>query len=343
LDPMEKVGSRPFSGPVRSFIRNIHQSNNYICTVKICLHPQDLEFIYNNEIQQIYRGKLCLPDWTFSELLQIYEMNEKSSTELKIVTKASCAYLIGWGLREELKTVSEPIPVSNTYTKRPTPLKQTHAFRSASQENSPQSPSYTEIEVQRAITEPVSQSNNTPPDPVLSKSSQLIKKPIMRTVALTTPTVWRNYPCYSLCFPSISTTAYKFEVDLAAKIACEAIKNFLSKYTDERIRIYLVDINENSEALVRFREESRKVLPPKENRFGILCADLTQLKSKHDLPCHYIVNASNPHFNEGGSGTNQAIHEACQSDKHSSKNNSPTLRRSRSRNRQSLSCRITTR
>eukprot|EP01123_Difflugia_compressa_P009599 TRINITY_DN3232_c0_g3_i1.p1 TRINITY_DN3232_c0_g3~~TRINITY_DN3232_c0_g3_i1.p1 ORF type:complete len:146 (-),score=17.89 TRINITY_DN3232_c0_g3_i1:99-476(-) len=30
-----------------------------------------------------------------------------------------------------------------------------------------------------------------------------------------------------------------------------------------------------------------------------------------DIPCWYIVNASNPKFNEGGSGTNEYIHEAC--------------------------------
>jgi len=31
------------------------------------------------------------------------------------------------------------------------------------------------------------------------------------------------------------------------------------------------------------------------------------------MPCWYIVNASNPKFSEGGSGTNEAIHEACRS------------------------------
>jgi len=39
-------------------------------------------------------------------------------------------------------------------------------------------------------------------------------------------------------------------------------------------------------------------------------ANLVKLKD-HKIPCWYIVNASNPKFNEGGTGTNEAIHEAC--------------------------------
>jgi aprataxin len=127
---------------------------------------------------------------------------------------------------------------------------------------------------------------------------------------------YRNYPSYSMAFPSISTTAYKFDIDIAAKIACDVIKNFLAKNPDKRIRLYLVDINENSETLHKFKEESLKVIPPEESRFAIICANLTQLKTC-GIPCHYIVNASNPYFQEGGSGTNQAIHDACKSEKSS--------------------------
>jgi len=142
------------------------------------------------------------------------------------------------------------------------------------------------------------------------------KKPVSRTIAFSGPGKGNYNPSYAIAFPSISTTAYKFNIEIAAKIACDVIKRFLAKYTDERIRLYLVDKNENSETLQVFKEESQKVIPTEETRFALVCADLTLLKSLK-LPCHYIVNASNPYFNEGGSGTNQAIHDACNNDRSS--------------------------
>jgi len=140
------------------------------------------------------------------------------------------------------------------------------------------------------------------------------KKPVSRTIAFSGPGKGNYNPSFAIAFPSISTTAYQFNIEIAAQIACGVIKKFLANYTDERIRLYLVDKTENSETLQIFKEESQKVIPKEESRFALVCADLTLLKTSQ-LPCHYIVNASNPYFNEGGSGTNQAIHDACNSDK----------------------------
>eukprot|EP01125_Pyxidicula_operculata_P007506 TRINITY_DN2552_c0_g1_i2.p1 TRINITY_DN2552_c0_g1~~TRINITY_DN2552_c0_g1_i2.p1 ORF type:complete len:138 (+),score=10.14 TRINITY_DN2552_c0_g1_i2:485-898(+) len=50
---------------------------------------------------------------------------------------------------------------------------------------------------------------------------------------------------------------------------------------------------------------------PNESRYQICVANITQLKS-FNIPCRYIINASNPGFKSSGSGTNQAIYEACE-------------------------------
>jgi len=45
-------------------------------------------------------------------------------------------------------------------------------------------------------------------------------------------------------------------------------------------------------------------------RFEMRVANLVKLKDAN-MPCWYIVNASNPNFKSGGSGTNKAIYRAC--------------------------------
>jgi len=112
------------------------------------------------------------------------------------------------------------------------------------------------------------------------------------------------YPEYSLCFPSISTTAYKFDLDKASTIACQVIGEFLASHKDPRIKLFLVDITE-SPTLDIFRKKA-----PADKRMVIQAVSITALKEE-GIPCHYIVNASNPKFEGGGSGTNRAIHEAC--------------------------------
>jgi len=44
----------------------------------------------------------------------------------------------------------------------------------------------------------------------------------------------------------------------------------------------------------------------------VQAANLTELKA-HGIPCWFVVNASNPEFHGKGSGTNLAIHKACNS------------------------------
>jgi len=48
----------------------------------------------------------------------------------------------------------------------------------------------------------------------------------------------------------------------------------------------------------------------KDARFEIRVSNLVKLKD-FNIPCWYIVNASNPYLKSGGSGTNRAIHRAC--------------------------------
>jgi O-acetyl-ADP-ribose deacetylase (regulator of RNase III) len=114
---------------------------------------------------------------------------------------------------------------------------------------------------------------------------------------------------YALCFPSISTQAFKFDVEKAAAIACQVIKEFLDQHKDERIRLYLVDLTE-SVTLAKFRQAAASAELLKDKRFIITPANLINLRANL-IPCWYIVNASNAAFNSGGSGTNKAIHKAC--------------------------------
>lgn len=58
---------------------------------------------------------------------------------------------------------------------------------------------------------------------------------------------------YCLCFPSISTNAFKFDLEVASTVACKVIGEFLKENPDERIRVYLLDMTE-SYTLRKFRE-----------------------------------------------------------------------------------------
>eukprot|EP01124_Arcella_intermedia_P033351 TRINITY_DN7986_c0_g1_i1.p1 TRINITY_DN7986_c0_g1~~TRINITY_DN7986_c0_g1_i1.p1 ORF type:complete len:559 (+),score=102.41 TRINITY_DN7986_c0_g1_i1:64-1740(+) len=113
---------------------------------------------------------------------------------------------------------------------------------------------------------------------------------------------------YSICFCSISTAAYKFDLEIASTVACQVFSSFLSQHPNAPITIYLVDRDINSHTIELFSKKQ-----PKDPRMIVRNADLVRLKSEFDIPCWYIVNASNPKFSEGGSGTNEAIHEACKS------------------------------
>jgi len=115
---------------------------------------------------------------------------------------------------------------------------------------------------------------------------------------------------YSICFPSISTSVYKFDIQRAAKVATRAIKDFLASYPNVDIRLYLVDITESS-TLDAFRKqrETEELTDP---RYLIQRANITLLKD-YGVQSSYIVNASNPSFHGRGSGTNRAIHTASSS------------------------------
>jgi len=112
---------------------------------------------------------------------------------------------------------------------------------------------------------------------------------------------------YSLCFPSISTSVYKFNIERAAKVATKVIKEFLLRYPDIDIRLCLVDITE-SETLDAFRKQ-RATEEINDPRYIIQRANITLLRD-YGIQSWYIVNASNPSFHGRGSGTNRAIHSA---------------------------------
>jgi O-acetyl-ADP-ribose deacetylase (regulator of RNase III) len=113
---------------------------------------------------------------------------------------------------------------------------------------------------------------------------------------------------YCLCFPSISTHAYQFDVTRAAKVATKVIKEFLTRYDSPQIKLYLVDIKE-SETLKKFREY-KALEEINDPRYSILPANITLLRD-YGIQSWYLVNASNPSFHGRGSGTNRAIHTAA--------------------------------
>jgi len=114
---------------------------------------------------------------------------------------------------------------------------------------------------------------------------------------------------YCLCFPSISTQAYQFDITRAAKVATKVIKEFLSRYENlPQIKLYLVDIKE-SETLKKFREY-KALEEINDPRYSIQPANITLLRD-YGIQSWYLVNASNPSFHGRGSGTNRAIHTAA--------------------------------
>jgi len=114
---------------------------------------------------------------------------------------------------------------------------------------------------------------------------------------------------YCLCFASISTQAYQFDITRAAKVATKVIKEFLSRYENlPQIKLYLVDIKE-SETLKKFREY-KALEEINDPRYSILPANITLLRD-YGIQSWYLVNASNPSFHGRGSGTNRAIHTAA--------------------------------
>lgn len=57
---------------------------------------------------------------------------------------------------------------------------------------------------------------------------------------------------YSLAFPSISTSTFQFDANIAADIACIKVKEFLTQHTDPNIRLYLMDLSEST-IIAKFR------------------------------------------------------------------------------------------
>lgn len=114
-------------------------------------------------------------------------------------------------------------------------------------------------------------------------------------------------PARSIAFPSISTSAYKFDVNIAASVAYGVISKFLKKHTDPSLQLYLVDLTD-SETLEVFRK--RFNMRTFDYRLKIEAGNLVRLRDQ-GIECKFIVNASNTTFKGTGSGTNKAIHDAC--------------------------------
>jgi len=139
---------------------------------------------------------------------------------------------------------------------------------------------------------------------------------------------------YSICLPSISTAAYQFDIERAAKVATKVIKEFLESRPNADIQIYLVDIRESTtlDAFRKFKEE--EIDDP---RYVIQPANLTLLRD-YRIPSRYIVNASNPSFHGTGSGTNKAIHDAANFPQFNLEKETRKLYSKKSENCESLSC-----
>jgi len=281
--------------------------------------------------------------WTYDDLLDIFQKNKKGTLSLSYIS--GHVRVVGYGLRETLSKVlrrsislesmkqhqtSTPLSTSRKKTSKasrqhvdkitktppiPCPENQSESRRTTSQ-SSMSSPSKDNTSISligfstslrninyNCTSNDVDEEEDDDTDITLWDFLDTLK-PLSPN-----PPSSQHFPQFSLCFCSISTSAYAFDIKKASPVACDVIGQWLEKHKDPRLKIFLVDITE-SETLSRFQAESKKRSPEGIPRFEIRSANLVKLKDCN-IPCWYIVNASNPNFKGGGSGANKAIHRAC--------------------------------
>ncbi|XP_004364944.2 hypothetical protein CAOG_00073 [Capsaspora owczarzaki ATCC 30864] len=103
----------------------------------------------------------------------------------------------------------------------------------------------------------------------------------------------------TLAFPSISTSTYMFDAELASILLVEAVEEFLDAHPDPRIQLLLVDISDSKTNRLVQEKYTRR-----DKRFKVIVSDLTRVN------CRFIVNAANERLTAGGAGTNKAINLA---------------------------------
>eukprot|EP01124_Arcella_intermedia_P029091 TRINITY_DN6062_c1_g1_i2.p2 TRINITY_DN6062_c1_g1~~TRINITY_DN6062_c1_g1_i2.p2 ORF type:complete len:533 (-),score=147.14 TRINITY_DN6062_c1_g1_i2:1875-3398(-) len=302
--------------------------------------------VKTNRSSELYSSIISVNElWNYEDLIDIWNRNSEYKVTLSIRGDNLC--IIGYGLRESL---SKDPHISKTNSAKqlkgiPSIHRETKP-KPKQPENTETTPSSTPTAKPVKSPNSLSKSQKTPPKPSVPFLAQQGRTFERNTVTATpvSPRSTRediasfrdaedeensdqqiyqstvgpilkpvNDPVFSLCLCSISTAAYAFDLDRASSIAVETVGSWLEKHQDPRIRIFLVDISE-SETLKKFREKSMERYPPHGiPRFEIRAANIVKLKDE-GIPCYYIVNASNPYFKSGGSGTNKAIHRACKSE-----------------------------
>eukprot|EP01124_Arcella_intermedia_P005372 TRINITY_DN13172_c0_g1_i1.p1 TRINITY_DN13172_c0_g1~~TRINITY_DN13172_c0_g1_i1.p1 ORF type:complete len:542 (-),score=174.94 TRINITY_DN13172_c0_g1_i1:106-1512(-) len=331
-----KVSPLPSSRDTLQFTHECHVSTPELkhnlkgkLTMTLSSAALKLEILLLETGEQFSSSLKISESLSFQDLHLIFQ-NNTTSHQLFLTKQSSCIRLIGFGLRESLEGSlkrydSEPkIPVKLHTSSRPTPL--TKQKKQRNKASMPDIHPSSTLPPKQAQSTPhilsISQNNN----PTKAKSQSSSPKSTIKNrnnesaedISLmdfiksyqpkTLPPFLSPCPEYSLCLCSISTSAYAYDIGRASAIGTEVIGKWLQVHRDPRVKIYLVDICE-SETLRKFRERKMERFPELD-RFEIRQANLVQLKDS-GIPCWFVVNASNPNFKSGGSGTNKAIYRAC--------------------------------
>ncbi|CAG8744420.1 1107_t:CDS:2, partial [Acaulospora morrowiae] len=98
-----------------------------------------------------------------------------------------------------------------------------------------------------------------------------------------------NHSIVRLGFPSISTTHGKIPIDVAVRIACEVIKEFLNAHHDDQdFELILVEQDNNVAKAFELRWETCR--DNGESRFQIKNGNLNRMKSEVGMVCRYVVH-----------------------------------------------------
>jgi hypothetical protein len=119
-----------------------------------------------------------------------------------------------------------------------------------------------------------------------------------------------------LIFPSISTGGFNFDLDRAARIACEEVARFLTKYPASHcphLELSLVDLSPDQKPTptIRAFAQAWSDVGVPDARFNFAICDFADPAARG--PCFAVVNASNANFTGGPdtTGFNHAVYVAA--------------------------------
>jgi O-acetyl-ADP-ribose deacetylase (regulator of RNase III) len=119
-----------------------------------------------------------------------------------------------------------------------------------------------------------------------------------------------------LVFPSISTNIFKFDLDRAARIACEEVARFLAQYPASHcphLELSLVDYgpDQTPTPTIKAFAQAWSSVGTADARFNFAICDFADPVSRG--PCFAVVNASNATFSGGTAttGFNRAVYVAA--------------------------------